>query len=93
MAKKILKVGGLLAAPFTGGASLALTAGLAGAGLASSLLKKKSGSPQAAPAPVMPIADDEAVKRARRRSVASQMQRGGRTSTMLTDSDNSTLGG
>jgi len=55
--------------------------------------KKKSGSPQAAPAPVMPIADDEAVKRARRRSVASQMQRGGRTSTMLTDSDNSTLGG
>lgn len=50
----------------------------------------------AAPGPiVMPLADDEAVKAARKRSLLSQSQRGGRNSTILTDtsSGSSTLGG
>ena len=40
---------------------------------------------------VMPIADDEAVMTARKRAIASQMKRGGRSSTILTDSG-TTLG-
>jgi len=92
MAKKVFKtVGSLAGLPFgLIGSAIGGTVG----SLAGSLFgKKKSGGSPSSPAPVMPIADDEAVKRARRRSVASQMQRGGRTSTMLSDSDNSTLGG
>lgn len=41
---------------------------------------------------VMPLADGEAVQRARRRSITTQSQRGGRSSTMLT-SDSDKLGG
>lgn len=67
-------------------------------GLVGSLLKKKS---HAAPAPtpgpiVMPIADDEAVRLAKKRSIAQQVGRGGRSSTILSaDSDRTgtTLGG
>lgn len=46
--------------------------------------------PQAPPAPVlepptpMPMPDDEAVAAAKRRSIAAQMQRSGRQSTLLT---------
>jgi hypothetical protein len=40
----------------------------------------------------MPLADDEAVMRARRRSIAEQQRRAGRTSTMLTP-ESETLGG
>jgi hypothetical protein len=51
--------------------------------------KKKPEAP--APGPVvMPLADDEAVRRARRRSMSTP--RAGRTSTMLT-ADSDTLGG
>ena len=39
---------------------------------------------QAEPAPVIPVADDEASRRARRRSIATQMMRRGRQSTILT---------
>lgn len=53
--------------------------------------KKKAAAPTPGPQ-IMPLADDEAVKRARRRSVADQMQRGGRTSTMLSG-ESDTLGG
>jgi hypothetical protein len=41
--------------------------------------------------PIMPTADDAAVKRARRRSITEQLARGGRSSTMLT-SDGDKLG-
>jgi hypothetical protein len=51
--------------------------------------KKKAGV-EVAP-PVMPVADDEAIRRAKRRSIAKQLGRGGRSSTLLTDSDS--LGG
>lgn len=47
------------------------------------------GSKKAAPAasdPVMPLPDDEAVRAARRRSIAQQSGRSGRASTILTDS-------
>lgn len=42
--------------------------------------------------PVMPTADADTVLRAKRKAMAQQMQRGGRTSTMLTDNSDS-LGG
>ena len=65
-------------------------------GLAGSLLKpfsKKKKTPVAPVAePTMPIADDEAILRARKRAVAQQIQRGGRSSTILTDNSDS-LGG
>jgi hypothetical protein len=65
------------------------TLGLAGAVLGH---KKKATAPAAEPAPqVMPLADDEAVRLARKRSLAAMMQRGGRSSTMLS-SDSDTLG-
>jgi hypothetical protein len=35
--------------------------------------------------PVMPIADDEEIRREKRRSLARQLGRGGRRSTILTD--------
>ena len=40
---------------------------------------------QAEEKPVIPLGDDAATKRSRRRSIASQMQRRGRQSTILTD--------
>lgn len=65
-------------------------------GVAGSILgiKKKSAPAvvQPAAAPVIPMPDEEAITRAKKRSTAAQMARGGRTSTMLTDSSD-TLGG
>ena len=80
MAKKIVK-------------GIGSVAKFAVGGVLGSILGKKKDKPAALPAPepVMPIADDEAVLRARRRSVAQQIQRGGRSSTILTDRE--TLGG
>lgn len=46
--------------------------------------------PRPGKAKVMPSPDDEATKLARRRSIASQVKRGGRASTILTDRE--TLG-
>jgi hypothetical protein len=65
---------------------------------ASSILgiDKKKAAP--APAPVeegprvMPLADDEAVRRSRKNSILQQRGRSGRASTMLTP-DSETLGG
>jgi hypothetical protein len=39
------------------------------------------------PAPVVPMPDEEDIKRAKRRKTAAQLQRSGRQSTILTDSD------
>jgi len=63
-------------------------------GLAGALLgkKKKAADPAPVAQPAMPIADDEAIMRARKRAVAQQIQRGGRSSTILTDNSDS-LGG
>ncbi len=50
----------------------------------------------AAPPPgpiVMPLADNEAIARAKRKAIAGQVQRGGRTSTILTSEPGSKLGG
>ena len=59
---------------------------------------KLFGGGKSAPAPtqtpqVMPLPDDQAILDARKRSIAAQMKRGGRTSTILTDGSGSTLGG
>lgn len=51
---------------------------------------KKKPSTEKGPV-VMPLPDDEATKLAKKRSIAAQMQRGGRSSTIL--SEGSTLGG
>lgn len=40
-----------------------------------------------APPPVAPLPDEEDIKRARRRSTTAQLQRSGRASTILSDSD------
>jgi hypothetical protein len=65
-------------------------------GLAGLLLGKKKKAELAPAAPeapaIMPVADDEAVLRARKRSIVSQIGRRGRDSTMLTP-PGSTLGG
>ena len=53
--------------------------------------KKKAPEPEKGPV-VMPIADDEEVRRAKKRSIIEQMSRGGRSSTMLS-SDSDSLGG
>lgn len=42
---------------------------------------------EAQPAPTMPVADDEASKRARQRSISAQLRRRGRSSTILTNPD------
>lgn len=42
---------------------------------------------------VMPTEDSKLVEDARRRSLMAQQSRGGRTSTILSDTDNDTFGG
>jgi hypothetical protein len=70
---------------------------LGGLAVASGLLGGKKKKPAAAATPaerVMPIADDEAVKRAQRLSILQGRGRTGRSSTILTGaSSGSTLGG
>ncbi len=46
-------------------------------------------SAAAQPKPVIPAANDDAVKRAKERSIAAQLRRRGRASTILTDTGNS----
>lgn len=48
------------------------------------LPEKKPELPQASPVPTMPTPNDEAVRAARKRSLASQSLRRGRASTILT---------
>ena len=55
-------------------------------------LFKAPKAPKMDPPPVMPVADDEAIRRAKKQSIIRQMSRGGRESTILT-SDSETLGG
>lgn len=74
MAKKIFKGIGKLAL------------GAVGSVIGKKLLGgKKAAAPVAET--VMPIADDEAARAARKKSIALQRQRGGRTSTILTDNE------
>lgn len=79
MAKQIL---GAVVSPF------ATLLGIAG--------KKSTPTPTPAPAAsgpkIMPLADGDAVRAARKKSIAAQLGRGGRTSTMLSG-DSETLGG
>lgn len=94
----LASIGGLFGA--TGTAATLIGGGLAGLaakGAVDSVTGKKA-APAAAPAPekgpvVMPLADDAAVQRARKRSVAQQLSRGGRASTMLTSDAGDKLGG
>lgn len=73
-------------------AILPLALGVGGSLLAGALMPKPQAPAATAQAPkVMPLADDQAVADAKRRSMMAQMQRGGRTSTMLS-SDSDTLG-
>lgn len=72
MAKKILNVA---------------TLGLSGLILKPFGKKKPEAAPAPAPAPqVMPLADDEQVRLARKRAIIAQQKRAGRSSTILSDS-------
>lgn len=77
MARKILKPVANLATGVVG----SVVGGLLGG--------KKKSAPAEEPQ-TMPLPDDEKVRLARKRALAQQMARGGRSSTILTDAD--TLG-
>ena len=77
LAKKALKIAGKIATP------------LSAIGIASDMFKgkkKEAVAPAADPRQtVMPTADDEAIRKAKKRSIYDQMRRSGRMSTILTD--------
>lgn len=68
------------------------TFGLSGLLLGSGKKKAAAPAPVAEAPKVMPLPDDEAVRRAKKQSILRQMGRGGRQSTMLTG-DGDKLGG
>lgn len=74
MAKKVLKTVGKVA-------GFALGGGLLGKALSG---KKKAAAPEEGPQ-IMPLPDDERIRLAKKRRIAEQMQRGGRSSTILSD--------
>jgi hypothetical protein len=53
---------------------------------------KPKKAPAFVPPPVMPVTDDEAVLRAKRRAAMDMQNRSGRLSTVLTDTQEQTLG-
>ncbi len=63
------------------------------AGLTGMMGGKESKPPAIAPPTPMPTADDSKVKAARSRSIADQMVRQGRESTILTQGTEEKLGG
>ena len=75
----------------------ALATAVAGA-VVSKALAPKAPKPTAVAAPVleapvvMPLPDDQAAQAAKRRSIAAQVVRRGRASTILSDSSSETLG-
>ena len=73
---------------------IAIAGGLSAAGMvASTLLAPKPKMPaQQQQTPTMPDADDQKVQMAKKRSIIGQMQRSGRSSTILTGDDDK-LGG
>ncbi len=73
--------------------ALPLIGAMVGGAVLSKVMAPKSPTQQVAEKPqVMPMADDEAVKRAQRASMMQQVGRGGRSSTMLSG-ESETLGG
>ncbi len=68
------------------------TLGILGGSILNSGKKSAPAEPAKGPV-VMPLADDEAISRAKRKAIAGQVQRGGRTSTILTSEPGSKLGG
>lgn len=73
--------------------ALPLVAGIGGLLAGKAMGKSAAATPTPAPGPaVMPQADDMAVAAAKRRSLTQQQQRGGRQSTILSDTSEK-LGG
>jgi len=91
--KKAVKGIGKVAKGILSG-GLGLVGGLSG-GILGGLLGKKPKvdeeeapvAPVVEPPPLMPIPDDEEAQKARRRSIAAQISRRGRQSTILTQRD------
>lgn len=54
--------------------------------------RKSAAPPAFEKSAVMPTPDDEAIKRARQRSIAAQLSRSGRQSTILSQPDSEFLG-
>lgn len=69
----------------------AAAAGAVGAAAAGAMAPKSPALPQVKPPPTMPTPDSQAVVAAQRRSLAAQVARRGRQSTILTDTGD-TLG-
>ena len=98
MSKGILKVVGGVVGAGLGGLIGGPIGAIAGAGIGGSIGNavgkgpKSAVAPTQAGAPVMPIADDQAVMRARKVSMLKQRSRGGRSSTILSQGSE-TLGG
>lgn len=80
------------------GAILSSAAGAAASAIVGNVFGKKPSAPQAAAAPavekptVMPTPDDEAVRKAKARSLVAMTQRQGRASTILTGDNAEAMG-
>jgi hypothetical protein len=69
---------------------------MAGATVLSTVLQKTpkgASAPEVSSPTVMPTEDSAAVADAKRRALTAQLARGGRSSTILTDTDSETFGG
>ncbi len=97
MAKKLIKGVGSVAGLAIGGIPGLLIGRGAGDIVGGIFGKKKkdkpAGTTAAATERVMPLPDDEAIKRARMATIARSRGRSGRSSTILTGGAGSTLGG
>ena len=87
---------GIALAPVSGGTSLALTAGSLGAGLGGTIGGVVGGSMIKAPklpdiAPTIPMPDQSMIGQAQQQSIADQLNRRGRASTILSQSDSNSL--
>lgn len=86
-----LVVAGLGAGAAVAGTAQAIDSARVGRHTASDAAKRERdalAALQAEPTPTMPTPDDETVRNARRRSIAGQLARRGRASTILTDAGN-----
>jgi hypothetical protein len=70
-----------------------ISAGVTAFSAISGLMKKEPKAPRESLPGVLPTEDSALVAEAKRRSLQAQVARGGRNSTILTDSDSETFGG
>ena len=86
-------MGAALSSPIMGSIFGSLASSVIGSMFSSDKGSSAPPPPAASEPTVMPTADDAAVKNAKRKSIAAQVARRGRASTILSDSGSETLGG